>query len=163
MFVHLTKIFIHANYCWLQTQHNCISCISYIHSFGVELALLLFCSTHALMDKTLSLENMIKYFLSLHQVKIFSCRWMSMSAVVTMMNQVYKLDESGLTLASKILNSSLTRSPSIRHGLPSDQPLHHWPALWIPLPPWSYPAAQAQNCHQEHFERFEAKQEETRM
>ena len=134
MFSHLTKLLIHANYCWLQIQWNYNACISYVHSFGIKLALLLFCSALALMDEIPSFENFIKLFLSLRQVKIFSCWWMSMLALVTMMNKLYKLDESGLTFTSKTLNSALTRSCSIHHGLTSDQPLHHWPTLWILSP-----------------------------
>ena len=133
MFAHLTKLLIHANYCWLQTQCNYNTCINYVHSFGIKLALLFFCSALALMDETPSFENFIKLFLSLCQIEIFSC-WGSTLALVTIMNQLYKLDESGLTFTSKNPNSALTRSCSICHGLTSDQPLHHWPALWILSP-----------------------------
>ena len=60
------------------------------------------------MDEILSFENIIKLFLSLRQVEIFSRRWMTTSALVIVMNQVYNLDDSGLTLTSEILNGALT-------------------------------------------------------
>ena len=60
------------------------------------------------MDEILNFENIIKLFLSLRQVEIFSCRWMSTSALVTVMKQVYNLDDNGLILTSQTLNGVLT-------------------------------------------------------